>query len=180
AANEARRSGNLDLTDDEDPDYRRKGRVPPRHGPSSWDVVWTDAALTELSVLLAKAASTVEGGSPEAARVAFLREGLDFAKAEVRVRRAIDQMAAAESKDQEYNLLLAVAQVEQWLLAHRDTKAVGVIEGAPYWWRGKRDLKFFTRLTILGRAERTEGNRYLLTVPAYSMKGRFDSIEFSA
>jgi hypothetical protein len=35
---------------------------------------------------------------------------------------------------------------------------------------------------MLGRAERVPGagNRYVLTVPAYSQKGRFETIEFSA
>jgi hypothetical protein len=114
--------------------------------------------------------------------VAILREGLDFAKVEVRVRRAIDKYNAAESKDTEYELLLAVAQVEQWQFAHRDSKAIGVVEGAPYWWRGKRDTRLFRQLTILGRAHRIgrDPNHYLLTVPAYSQKGRFVSIEFSS
>jgi hypothetical protein len=31
----------------------------------------------------------------------------------------------------------------------------------------------------MGRAQHVGGNRYLLTVPAYSMKGRFVSIAFS-
>jgi hypothetical protein len=100
---------------------------------------------------------------------------------EVRVRRAIDRYNAAESKNTEYDLVLAIAQVEQWQLAHRDSKAVGVVEGAPYWWRGKRDTKLFSRQTILGRAQPVAGaqNQYVLTVPAYSQKGRFETIEFS-
>jgi hypothetical protein len=185
AQHEARGSGNLAaaLADDEDPDARR-GRAsgPRKQGPSSWDVVWTDAAMTGLENLLADAAKAVKAGTPEAARVAILREGLDFAQHELPVRRAIDRYTSQESKDNEFALLLAVAQVEQWLLAHRDSKAVGVVEGAPYWWRGKRDVKLFTRTTILGKARRTDGgaNRYLLTVPAYSQKGRFVTIEFSA
>lgn len=184
ATHQAGATSNLEqaLVNDEDPDARR-GRVSVRRqGPSSWDIVWTDAALTELDVLLVSAASAVEAGSPEATRVAILREGLDFAKVEVRVRRAIDKYNSAESKDTEFELLLAVAQVEQWLLAHRDSKAIGVVEGAPYWWRGKRDTRLFSRLSIVGRSQRVASgdNRYLLTVPAYSQKGRFVSIEFSA
>jgi len=104
---------------------------------------------------------------------------LDFANVELRVRRAMDQFAASASQENEYDLLLAVANVEQWLFAHRDSKAIGVVEGAPYWWRGKRDVKLFNRQTILGRAQRIGGNRYTLTVPAYTVKGRFVSIEFS-
>jgi hypothetical protein len=184
AEHQAAGTGDLDqaLVDDEDPDARGKRTAPKTRGPSSWDVVWTDAALKELETLLIAAASAVAPGTPEATRVAILREGLDFAKVEVRVRRAIDRYNAAESKDTEYDLLLAVAQVEQWQLAHRDSKAVGVVEGAPYWWRGKRDTKLFGRQTILGRARRVAGaeNRYVLTVPAYSQKGRFETIEFSA
>lgn len=185
AQHEASGSGDLGaaLADDEDPDARRGRAAGPRkQGPSSWDVVWTDAAMAELDGLLTKASAAVKAGTPEATRVAILREGLDFAKAELPVRRAIDRHAANESKEAEFDLLLAVANVEQWLLAHRDSKAVGVVEGAPYWWRGKRDTKLFSRQSILGRAERAggAGNRYVLTVPAYSQKGRFVTIEFSA
>jgi hypothetical protein len=184
AVHQAAATGGLDqaLVDDEDPDARGKRTTPKTRGPSSWEVVWTDAALGELDALLIRAASLVPSGTPEAARVAILREGLDFAKVEVRVRRAIDRYNATENKDTEFALLLAVAQVEQWQLAHRDSKAVGVVEGAPYWWRGKRDTRLFTRLTILGRAQPAAGaeNRHVLTVPAYSQKGRFTTIEFSA
>jgi hypothetical protein len=185
AEHQAGATGDLDqaLADDEDPDTRGKRTAPKTRGPSSWDVVWTDAAMHELDVLLVSAAAAVEPESPEGRRVAILREGLDFAKLELPVRRAIDHYnAAAASKDAEYELLLTVAEVEQWLFAHRDSKAVGVVEGAPYWWRGKRDTKFFSRSTILGRAQKVPGadNRYLLTVPAYSQKGRFVSIELSA
>jgi hypothetical protein len=171
------------LADDEDPDARRGRAAGPRkQGPSSWNAVWTDAAMAELDGVLTMAAAAVRSGTPEATRVAILREGLDFAKAELAVRRAIDRYAANESKDAEYDLLLAVANVEQWLLAHRDSRAVGVVEGAPYWWRGKREVRLFNRQTMLGRAERVPGagNRYVLTVPAYSQKGRFETIEFSA
>jgi hypothetical protein len=184
AAHEARGSGNLAaaLADDEDPDARRGRAAGPRkQGPSSWNVVWTDASMQELAGLLASAASAVKSGTPEATRVAILREGFDFARVELKLRRAIDAFTTKETKDLEFALLLAAADVEQWQLAHRDSKAVGVVEGAPYWWRGKRDLKPFTRLTMVGRAERLPGaeNRYRLTVPAYSQKGRFETIEFS-
>jgi hypothetical protein len=166
------------MADDEDPDARRVSG-PKGGGPSAWDIVWTDAALLELDRLLLQAASSVEPGSPEAVRVAILREGLDYAKLEVRVRRAMDELEAAGSPDAEYELVLAVARVEQWLLAHRESKAIGVVEGAPYWWRGKRHVRLFNQQTIMGRAQHLAGNRYLLTMPAYSMKGRFVSIEFS-
>jgi hypothetical protein len=183
AGHQATAMGDLDqaLADDEDPDARRVSG-PRREGASAWDVVWTDAALTELDVLLLRAASVLAPGTPEATRVAILREGLDFAKVEVRVRRAMDRYAVAESRETEFDLLLAVAQVEQWLQANKDSKAIGVIEGAPYWWRGKRDVKVFNRQTIVGRAERVGGadDRYLLTVPAYSQRGRFETVEFSA
>ncbi|MGH8021421.1 MAG: DUF4838 domain-containing protein [Opitutaceae bacterium] len=163
---------------DENPDLIRKdGRT--AAGESAWNVIWTDSALMELERDLIQAESLVAPESPEAVRVAILREGLDFSKLEVRVRRAMDRMAAHGSAHNQYKLLLAVARVEQWLFANRDSKAVGVVEGAPYWWRGKRDLAFFSQQTIMGRARRIAGNRYLLTVPAYSMKGRFVSIEFS-
>lgn len=180
ASHQAGKAGDFDaaMADDEDPDARRV-RGQRGGGSSAWDVVWTDAALMELERLLLQAASSVAQGTPEAVRVSVLREGLDFAKMEVRVRRAMDKVTADGSKDNEYELLLAVARVEQWLLANRDTKAVGVIEGAPYWWRGKRDLRFFSRQTIMGRAQHIAGDHYLLTVPAYSMKGRFVSIELS-
>jgi hypothetical protein len=184
AEHQAAATGDLDqaLVDDEDPDGRGKRTTPRTRGPSSWEVVWTDAALAELDGLVGTAAGVVAPESPEAGRVAILREGLDFAKLEVRVRRAIDAYGAAASADNEYALLLAVADVEQWQLAHRDSKAIGVVEGAPYWWRGKRDTRLFNRQTILGRAQRIPGagQRYRLTVPAYSSKGRFVAIEFSA
>lgn len=184
AKHQAAATGDLDqaLVDDEDPDARRKSTVPKMRGPSSWDVVWTDSAMHELDVLLVSAAAAVGPESPAGRRVKILREGFDFAKLELPVRRAIDKYnAASQSKDAEYDLLLAVANVEQWLLAHRDSKSVGVVEGAPYWWRGKRDTKLFSRLTILGRAERVLGtaNRYVLTIPAYSQRGRFETVEFS-
>jgi hypothetical protein len=185
AHQEARRGADsaAALADDEDPDARRgrAGRSRPQ-GPSSWEVVWTDGAMAELEKLLADASAAVKAGTPEAARIAILREGFDFARHELPLRRAIDRYTAQESRDAEYDLLLAIAQVEQWQLAHRDSKAVGVVEGAPYWWRGKREVKPFGRMTILGRAERAAGvdNRYVLTVPAYSQKGRFETIEFSA
>ena len=180
AVHQAGQAANFDqvIAEDEDPDARRVSGQRGR-GASAWDVVWTDSALMELDRLLLQAASAIEAGTPEAVRVAILQEGLDFAKLEVRVRRAMDKLAAGGAKDDEYDLLLAVARVEQWLLAHRDSKAVGVVEGAPYWWRGKRHLRFFSRQTITGRAQHTAGNRYLLTVPAYSMQGRFIAIEFS-
>ncbi len=168
------------VANDEDPDAPRRKGAPKHHGPSSWDVVWTDAAMTQLDRLLMQAAGAVESGTPEGTRVAILREGFDYAKLELSVRRAIDRYAASETKDNEYALMLAVANDEQWLLAHRDSKAVGVVEGAPYWWRGKRDVRIFNRMTILGRAERLSDERYRVTVPAYSVKGRFVSIEFSA
>jgi hypothetical protein len=186
AKHQASATGDLDqaLVDDEDPDAPRGKRTAPKtKGPSSWDVVWTDAAMQELDRLLSTAAAAVKPDSPEGRRVAILREGFDFAKVELPVRRGIDHYnAAAQSKDTEFELLLAVAKDEQWLFAHRDSKAVGVVEGAPYWWRGKRDTRLFSRQTIVGRAQRLEpaGNRYLLTVPAYSQKGRFTTIEFSA
>src|SRR5439155_19678778 len=120
-----------------------------------------------LNKLFVEAAAQRSPGSPEAKRLAIRREGIDFALVEVPVRRAIDTYSADESKDHEYELLLAIANCEQWLLAHRDSKAIGVVEGAPYWWRGKRDVRLFTRLTILGRAHRVGDDRYLLTVPAY-------------
>ena len=37
----------------------------------------------------------------------------------------MDQVTAESSEGSEYDLLLAVARIEQWLLAHRDSKAVG-------------------------------------------------------
>ena len=184
ADHQAAATGDLDqaLVDDEDPDARGKRTTPKTRGPSSWEAIWSDAAMAELDALLAEAAAAVKAGTPEATRVGLLREGLDFARAELPVRRAIDRFNAAENKDTEFALLLAVANVEQWLLAHRDSKAIGVVEGAPYWWRGKRDTRLFTRQTILGRAERSAGGdrRYVLTVPAYSQKGRFETIELSA
>ena len=181
AKHQASATGDLDqaLVEDEDPDARGKRTTPKTRGPSSWDVVWTDAAMAELDALLVKAAAAVKSGTPEATRVAILREGFDFAKLELPVRRAIDAYNAAENKDTEFVLVLAVANVEQWLLAHRDSKAVGVVEGAPYWWRGKRDTKLFGKQTIVGRAQRTGDSNYRLTVPAYSQKGRFETIEFS-
>jgi hypothetical protein len=164
---------------DEDPDSARGG-TQQTGGVSAWDVVWTDPVLLDLERFLVEAEAAVTPGTPESVRVAFLREGLDFAKLEVLVRRGMDRVTADASEENEYNLLLAVARVEQWLLAHRDSKSVGVLEGAPYWWRGKRDVRLFSRMTMMGRAEQLGGNRYLLTVPAYSMKGRFTAIEFSA
>ena len=182
AEHQARAGGDLAaaLADDEDPDARRGRAAPRKPGPSGWDVVWSDAAMKELDGLLAQASAAVAAGTPDAKRVAILREGFDFAKAELPVRRAIDAYNASEDKDAEFALVLAVANVEQWLLAHRDSKAVGVVEGAPYWWRGKRDTKLFARQTIVGRAQRTGENNYRLTVPAYSQKGRFETIELSA
>ena len=184
ADHQARATGDLDqaLVDDEDPDARGKRTTPRTKGPSSWDVVWTDAAMHELDVQLVAAASAVAPESPEGRRVAILREGLDFAMLELPVRRAIDHYNAATNPDSEFALVLAIAEVEQWLFAHRDSKAVGVVEGAPYWWRGKRDTRLFSRMTILGRAQPVAGahDRYLLTVPAYSQKGRFQTIAFSA
>jgi hypothetical protein len=182
AAHEAVRAGSVEqaLAEDEDPDARTGAGGKGSADQSGWDAIWTDAALNELDTFLVVAASSVAPESPEANRVAILREGLDYAKLEVSVRRAMAEFAAHASEDVEYKLLLAVARVEQWLLAHRDSKAVGVVEGAPYWWRGKRDVKLFGRQTILGRAQHLTGNQYLLTVPAYSMKGRFVAIEFSA
>jgi hypothetical protein len=183
AQHQARGSGDLGaaLADDEDPDARRGRAAPRKPGPSSWDVIWTDAAMQELETLLAKAAAAVDADTPEAKRVAILREGFGFARVELPLRRAIDRYTANETKETEFGVLLAAAKVEQWQLAHRDSKAVGVVEGAPYWWRGKRDVKLFSRQTILGRAERLDaaGNRYRLSVPAYSQKGRFETIEFS-
>lgn len=167
------------VTDEmEDPDAANV-TGPRGEGASSWTVVWTDAALMELERLLVRAESLVEEGTPEAVRVSMLREGLDFAKLEVLVRRAVDKVAADESTENEYELLLAIARVEQWLLANRDSKAVAVIHGAPWWWRGKRHVGLLDRRTILGRAEPLGGNRHLLTVPAYANNGRFVSIEFS-
>jgi hypothetical protein len=165
--------------DDEDPDASKPKGATGKQEVSAWEDIWSDTAFHELEAMLKQAASAVEAGTPEATRVAILREGLDFAKLEVQVRRAIDLLGTKADED---DLLLAIARLEQWMQTHSDSKAVGVVQGAPYWWRGKRDVKLISsrQPTVMGTARHIAGNKYLLTVPGYGMTGRFVSIQFSA
>jgi hypothetical protein len=177
AVHEARRSADAEaaLRADEEPDdvIQRSAA----DGASGWDVVWTDEVMADLQRRLDEAARTVGPDSPEAARIAVLQEGLDFAKLDLPARRALAKYERHPSEETAAELVTRCARVEQWMHAHTQSRGIAVIDGYAWWWRKMRVPPM--RHSIYGNAQKVGDGTYLLSIGAFSTRGRFVSIEFS-